>query len=63
MNHSEKPILFAQMHRKGQPLLLYNIGMQAALWRWSLLIKRQVQQPLRPAVGQLLPPTALKTGS
>ena len=26
MNQSEKSILFAQMHRKGQPLLLYNIG-------------------------------------
>lgn len=25
MNQSEKSILFAQMHRKGQPLLLYNI--------------------------------------
>ena len=25
MNHSEKSILFAQMHRKGQPLLFYNI--------------------------------------
>ena len=26
MNQSEKSILFAQMHRKGQPLLLYNMG-------------------------------------
>ena len=63
MNQSEKSILFAQMRRKGQPLLLYNIWDAGSALAWSRLRKRQLQQPLKPAVGQLLPPTALKTGS
>ena len=63
MNQSEKSILFAQMHRKGQPLLLYNIWDAGSALAVVSTEKKTGATALAPAVGQLPLPTALKTGS